>query len=107
MQARGCTPTLKHRTDVIRSPIQGYQWPHKRTDAFQFLLSSYFFLDKEKEPGSAGVTLRGEPEVSLSHIGDNVTIILIIGGSMVGWVAYPLLGPFVLFILIQFSRKNH
>ena len=34
-QARGSTPALKPRADVTRSPKQGYQWPHNRTDIVQ------------------------------------------------------------------------
>ena len=35
MQARKSTLALKSRADVTRSPKQGYQWPHKRTDVLQ------------------------------------------------------------------------
>ena len=34
------TLALKPRTDITRSPKQGYQWPHKRTSSKDFKKSS-------------------------------------------------------------------
>ena len=42
--AKGSTLALKPRADVIRSPKQGYQWPHKKG----LMSSKKIFLKKHQ-----------------------------------------------------------